>query len=196
MAFLCLFYLGDNWDMAVVEKRIKQIMDRYPLPSDMRERMLGQIIAVINEPEEETLDWIEFSVWRLPPSLNVMFRQHWSVRHREQEAWDKIIYLEWLRNGRVVFDVPVKIKYRLFFRHRRGRDYDNYVGGTKYITDALKRTFITRDDAEWVKGIEVFFAEDREGIGERTLITLLPVVQKKRVLPEGGRICGSPEARE
>ena len=177
-------------------KKIQQILNQYPIPSCMRADMLQQISAVVEEPQVDVIGWVKFTIWKLPPSLNVMFRQHWSVRHREQETWDKLIYFEWLRIGRVVFEVPVKIRYKLFFRSTRNRDYDNYIGGTKYITDALKRTFITRDDSEWVQGVEIDFAKDEDKRGDRTEILLMPVIYRKRVLPEGGRSCGSPEARE
>jgi Holliday junction resolvase RusA-like endonuclease len=80
-----------------------------------------------------------------------MLRQHWVRRASEQETWDLFVLSVWTRSGRLVFTNPVSITYRLKFTDARLRDQDNYIGGTKYITDALKRTFITRDDAQWAK---------------------------------------------
>jgi Holliday junction resolvase RusA-like endonuclease len=70
-----------------------------------------------------------------------------------------------------LFMNPVKICYVLSFNSARPRDLDNYIGGTKYITDALKKTFFIRDDAAWVKSIEVQFVNGKE----QTQITITEV---------------------
>ena len=100
---------------------------------------------------------IEFNVDCVPPSLNKMLRMHWVDRKREQDGWDLRVWCCWQKLGKHVFLKPVKVIYTMKFPERRQRDLDNYIGGTKFITDALKRTFLTRDDAEWIKSIEVRF---------------------------------------
>lgn len=113
--------------------------------------------------EGEVLDRMEisFMIRRAPSSLNSIFKMHWSERKREQSDWDQLVFSQWMICGRLVFLNPVKITYRVGFEVKRKRDFDNYIGGTKFITDALKRSFLTRDDAEWLRGIEVQFCEGK-----------------------------------
>lgn len=99
----------------------------------------------------------EFTLQAVPPSLNVMLRTHWVKRRKEQEKWDLLVKVEWLNRRKFVFQKPVEILYTITFKDVRTRDLDNYIGGTKYITDALKRTFITQDSAEWLRRISVEF---------------------------------------
>ena len=99
----------------------------------------------------------EFTLQAVPPSLNVMLRMHWVKRRKEQEKWDLLVKVEWLNRRKFVFQKPVEILYTITFKDVRTRDLDNYIGGTKYITDALKRTFITQDSAEWLRRISVEF---------------------------------------
>jgi Holliday junction resolvase RusA-like endonuclease len=100
---------------------------------------------------------------RLPPSLNELLRMHWRRRAELQKAFDAQITAEWGRLRRRVFLKPVRLTFLLSFPNKRCRDYDNYIGGTKLIIDALKRTFLFRDDSEWIKSIEVKFAQGEEG---------------------------------
>ena len=99
----------------------------------------------------------EFTLQAVPPSLNVMLRMHWVKRRKEQEKWDLLVKVEWLNCRKFVFQKPVEILYTITFKDIRTRDLDNYIGGTKYITDALKRTFITQDSVEWLRRISVEF---------------------------------------
>lgn len=101
---------------------------------------------------------------RLPPSLNDYLTMHWRRRYELKKTFDELIHYEWLRNKKFVFTAPVKLVYSLSFpdTQKRYRDRDNYVGGTKPITDALKRTFIFRDDSEWVRDIQVRFNTGEE----------------------------------
>ena len=105
---------------------------------------------------------VEFTIDRIPPSLNVVLRTHWIKRRQEQELWNILVIAHRLKLKKVVFRKPVKIIYIVSFKKRRIRDVDNYIGGTKYLTDALKRTFLTRDDSEWLKKIEIGFIIGRQ----------------------------------
>ena len=100
---------------------------------------------------------------RLPPSLNELLHKHWTYRHGLQKAFDNQVYAEWLQRKRAVFVNPVMILYVLSFPAKRLRDVDNYIGGTKLITDALKKTFLFRDDSEWITEIRVKFIKGKEG---------------------------------
>lgn len=106
---------------------------------------------------------------RLPPSINSMLREHWAFRAEIASIWNQWCMYYWAQAGRMVFLNPVRIHYVLTFRTQRLRDIDNYVGGTKYINDALKRTFILRDDYKKLKGITVEF---RTGDKESTVLTI------------------------
>jgi len=107
---------------------------------------------------------IYFSLRRLPPSLNELLSSHWRKRYDLKKIYDEIIGVEWLRLNKLVFTKPVKLIYVLSFSgQRRQRDLDNYIGGTKLMTDALKRTFLFRDDSEWITSIEVKFTRGNEG---------------------------------
>jgi len=106
---------------------------------------------------------ISFIIPLLPPSLNVAFRMHWIKRKRLQEEWDYLVYKHWIALTKFTFFKPVKILYTLSFASRRNRDFDNYIGGTKFVTDALKRTFLLRDDSGWLKKVEVEFTEGTPG---------------------------------
>lgn len=105
---------------------------------------------------------ISFALTRLPPSLNELLNRHWIRRHELQKAFDQQVSTEWLRKGRFVFMKPVRLIYVLSFPSNRTRDLDNYIGGTKLITDALKKTFLFRDDSEWIKSVEVRFIRGKE----------------------------------
>jgi len=107
---------------------------------------------------------ITFFVPVAPESLNVTSCQHWAVRYKARNRWRNLIFEQWMINKKYVFTNPVKVLYILSFPQRRVRDKDNYIGGTKAITDALKKTFITRDDAKWLKNIDVAFIKGPLGV--------------------------------
>jgi hypothetical protein len=117
-------------------------------------------IKVADEKKKKKL--VDFKLDKTPPSLNVMLRQHWTKLRKEQRVWDLMVVAYWLTCKKVVFKKPVKITYIISFKVNRGRDFDNYIGGTKFITDALKRTFLTDDSHEWLKKIEIGFMVGRE----------------------------------
>ena len=102
---------------------------------------------------------IDFVIPRPVPSLNTMLRTHYRERSQEQSVWDWHVFAAWQNRRKYVFVNPVRIVYTLSFRSNRKRDLDNYIGGTKYVTDAIRRSFLTRDDAEWLREISVRFAQ-------------------------------------
>lgn len=117
---------------------------------------------------KKQINQISFIIPRVPPSLNTMLRTHWKLRYAEQYKWDQHAIAQWLARQKFIFLKPVRITYILSFRSNRTRDLDNYIGGTKYLTDSLKKTFLFRDDSAWVKGISVQFE-----IGEKEQTTVM-----------------------
>lgn len=106
---------------------------------------------------------ITFTIPRLPLSLNKYSRMHWRRRYDFDHLIFNHIYAKWQDLRKPVFVNPVRIVFILSFAKARVRDFDNYIGGTKPFTDALKKTFFFRDDSEWVKGVEVKFTTGQEG---------------------------------
>ena len=107
---------------------------------------------------------------KTPPSLNDTKDWHWTKRQEEQAAWDLLIHKLWVQGDKFSFKKPVKIRYILRFETKQARDVDNYIGGTKLINDSLKRSFLTRDDAEWVREVSVVF--DKELGSPRTQVEI------------------------
>lgn len=101
---------------------------------------------------------VKLDIARTPHSLNKVLRLNWRVRNEYQHMIDSLIHAMWLKEGRPIFLNPVKVRYVLYFPVDRSRDYDNYLGGAKYFTDALKRTFFLRDDQKFLKKVDVDFA--------------------------------------
>lgn len=96
---------------------------------------------------------------RLPPSLNTYLTMHWRKRQELKTTWEELIRTEWVRMRRPKFTGPVELYYWLEFDTYRHRDFDNYVGGTKPLTDALKGTFIVDDSAKHVRSVTVHFVQ-------------------------------------
>ncbi len=119
---------------------------------------------------------VHFMIERVPVSLNVMLRMHYAQRAKEQAVWDFLIYAQWLASGKIVFNVPVRAIYLISFDSGRQRDYDNYYGGTKFINDALKRSFLTTDDSRILRRIEVEFLQPGKG---ETIIQIEELNQKE-----------------
>ena len=94
--------------------------------------------------------------------MNEYIRIHWRRRADLHHLYFNHVFAQWNDHGKTVFVNPVYITFILSFPKKRIRDFDNYIGGTKPITDALKKTFLFRDDSEWVKGIEVQFTTGPE----------------------------------
>lgn len=111
---------------------------------------------------------VSIEISKLPNSLNSILSMHWVKRKDLQETWNMLVFKEWIASGKRLFLVPITVHYALYFSISRARDYDNYIGGTKMITDALKRTFFLRDDHSRLKEISVSFHHGEP----RTIITI------------------------
>jgi Holliday junction resolvase RusA-like endonuclease len=108
---------------------------------------------------------IKFFIPKKVISLNVLLTMHWAQRSKEKSAWGDYIFEAWMKHKRFVFVNPVKVFYLISEPVKRIRDKDNYIGGAKaVITDFLKKTFFTRDDAEWLKNIDAGFIKGPTGV--------------------------------
>ena len=93
-------------------------------------------------------------------SLNTLLRQHWSKRSREQKQMnDTVFALAWAAGWRREQCRRVKI---IFLGSRM--DYDNAIGGSKPILDALWRNDIIPGDSPKQIGLEYAFEDEGEGV--------------------------------
>ena len=108
---------------------------------------------------------IRFFIPKKVMSLNAVLKMHWIKRSTIKQSWGEWIFKAWMEHKRYVFTKPVKVVYIISEPIKRIRDKDNYIGGAKEIlTDYLKKTFFTRDDAEWLKSIDVGFIKGPTGV--------------------------------
>lgn len=106
---------------------------------------------------------VSFAVPLVPLSLNELNHMHWAAKLKHRRAVNAAVEKVWEECGRRIFTRPVKLRYVLGFEVARQRDRDNYIGGTKDFTDALRRTFLFRDDSEFVVDIRVAFLRNCSG---------------------------------
>ncbi len=105
---------------------------------------------------------VAFFVGKQIMSLNR--KMHWHQRYEQQQDWNDLVRRQWEAHDRHMFFRPVKVTYFVVSRVEANRDYDNYIGGSKMVTDALRRTFFTRDDAKFLRPPQVkFVVGDFEG---------------------------------
>ena len=76
-------------------------------------------------------------------SLNWFFKRSWRVRDRETKIWEGEIYAALM--GRIP-KAKGKMKVLIISHRARMLDKDNFIGGTKTLTDALKRLGLIVDD--------------------------------------------------
>jgi len=108
---------------------------------------------------------ISFFIPKKAKSLNTLMRQHFHQRAAEKKVWGNLIFEQWMKHNRYVFTKPVKVLYLISNPTRCLRDKDKFIGGAKeLITDFLKKTFFTRDDAQWLQKIDVEFVKGNEGV--------------------------------
>ena len=91
-------------------------------------------------------------------SLNKLLGMHRMKRaDYKKEISAKIGWFCRLQNIQPVKS-PVIMQYILTFDVKRKRDYDNYLGGTKYFNDALRdASIIPEDNSEIIQGINMTF---------------------------------------
>ncbi len=102
---------------------------------------------------------VMISIPLLPPSLNVWARKHWRIRHQQID-----VITEGLKLLAIKKQIPcierAEVRLTYFFRDKRRRDPDNYVG--KFILDGLRKAgIIAEDNAEVLKLPQPVFRVDR-----------------------------------
>jgi|LGOV01.1.fsa_nt_gb Holliday junction resolvase RusA-like endonuclease len=105
---------------------------------------------------------IKIIIPRIPISLNVFLRMHWTKRKIENDLWKKEILVYSRQHKIKPIKGQVKITLRYFFPDKRLRDYDNYCGAAKPILDALKRHVIEEDNSRIVTSLTLKFDYDKE----------------------------------
>jgi hypothetical protein len=94
---------------------------------------------------------IEFSIPRIPMTINKLMRSHWAVIRREKKVWmDEIraaLGMKGMREMRAWAELPGKIRVELNVHHTRLFDPDNLVSCAKLILDAMKTLRLIADDS-------------------------------------------------
>ena|SRR3990167_1365460 len=81
-----------------------------------------------------------------PQSLNTLLRINRWVREKYRKEIAELI--GWLCKSQKIKPVknPVILQFIVTFNNKHRHDYDNYLGGAKYIIDGLKEAGIFPDD--------------------------------------------------
>ena len=88
---------------------------------------------------------IRITIQRLPGLNTSTRRRHWSVQHKEAEAWKWLI---WAAMRGKIPKRPYRVCRLVLTRHSsRQPDYGNTVASFKGIEDALKKIGVIADDA-------------------------------------------------
>ena len=120
----------------------------------------------MNEPQTYTipLKAVSENEWR----SELRFAPHRYDKHYSKFKSDVTMILRSQRNKMryAPFTVPVEIRYTFFFRSTTRRDLDNYIGGAKIITDALKGIAFDDDNSARVsfRDTTIFTGADEDGI--------------------------------
>lgn len=86
------------------------------------------------------------------PSLNRLLRGHWSKNWKQRQKWYWLTRQAILRAHVYIPPKWKKAKIRIERYGARQLDADNFRGGTKFLTDALKQEMIIADDSPDVIG--------------------------------------------
>ena len=80
-------------------------------------------------------------------SRNVLDRQHWAVKRKDKQIWAVFIRNQ-MRLNKVRFtEDKEKHSIEIISLRSRKLDYDNLVGGCKYLIDAMIQEKLIYDDA-------------------------------------------------
>ncbi len=89
---------------------------------------------------------INLSFRYCPPSQNVTSRRHWSSNKRDVDLCTKLI---WAHTPVSAARATSKRQLRITsFRSRKCADSANFVGGCKYLVDAIVRRQLLKDDSD------------------------------------------------
>ena len=107
----------------------------------------------------------------IPKSLNELFKLGGFGRNRHKNDILGEVFLEIKRQKIKPIIGVVSLVYELTFEKRRARDLDNFIAGTKYWTDALRKAkIIAEDNSEVLKAISVEF---KQGEKLQTIIRII-----------------------
>ena len=83
-------------------------------------------------------------------SRNVLDRQHWAVKRKDKKMYSLLVRNQ-MRLHKIPLADPKKYKISIISMRKRQLDYDNLVGGCKYLIDALiDEQFIFDDSPKYL----------------------------------------------
>ena len=102
-------------------------------------------------------------------SRNVLDRQHWAVKRKEKQHWCLLVRNQ-MRLNKVRFtEEKEKHSIEIISYRSRKLDYDNLVGGCKYLIDALIDEKMIYDDAPDYLDIKISQQIDKK---QRTVVKI------------------------
>lgn len=106
-----------------------------------------------------------------PISLNKYYAgAHWSKRKQDAQTQQLLVRAQIDPNIKP-FDVPVKIKFAIYYKDKRIRDIDNAT--VKMYIDGLKPFVIHDDDWRYVEAVEKVYRYDKAN--PRVEIEIFPI---------------------
>jgi len=110
-----------------------------------------------------------------PYSLNKLLgANRWTNSQRKKDM--ALMMLPYLRRHKNAMLENVTIKIVLNFENKQRRDYDNFIGGMKYILDPLVDAKILKDDS----CIEIKKFEFEMNIGTGKTETIINILEAKK----------------
>ena len=102
-------------------------------------------------------------------SRNVLDRQHWAVKRKEKQHWCLLVRNQ-MRLNKVRFtEEKEKHSIEIISYRSRKLDYDNLVGGCKYLIDALIDEKMIYDDGPDYLDIKISQQIDKK---QRTVVII------------------------
>ena len=103
-----------------------------------------------------------------PPSLNKIINANRYANAKLKKDWSNIMWFEIYRSinetGASKFKDKVHMKIIINFKTKGRRDWDNFIGGLKYLIDPLVENGVIKDDSR--KIITKFDVEMNLGTGK------------------------------
>lgn len=97
------------------------------------------------------------------PSLNELYRMHWSARRKLNQKWDWLLIANCKGKNKRHYKNLIILSKR-----KRLIDQDNFIGGTKGLLDTLKNSGWIKDDD--LKSVTVTYQQEKSKKEETILI--------------------------
>ena len=103
--------------------------------------------AAISIETAQTTGGISLLLPEATPSVNRMHGFHWSKKYKERRKWAWLVKAARLEAGLFHVKPPAKASVQIDRYGARVLDHDNFVAGTKFLTDALVAEGFLVDDS-------------------------------------------------